>query len=293
LIQNADDNTFENDVIPTLSFHLVGSKNAWQMRIDCNEIGFKKENIEALCRIGDSTKKVKDRTKGYIGEKGIGFKSVFKVANVVHISSKGYSFRFDRRGMLGMITPIIETFPPASLIGAPEGRTQGNQTQLLLELLGESEFKSIIKELHMLKPQMLIFLRKIRKLIVHTPERDVQFEIQTVAEDQDLDRKETATLTSTSLRDGKTTKDKYLIVRRLVHSLAKDDRRENVEKTEVVLAFPLKQGRPRVRAQDTYAYLPINDYGFNVSSFLLIPLQGWKLICLKVSDTSRFHFACE
>ncbi|KAH6668745.1 hypothetical protein B0J14DRAFT_518033 [Halenospora varia] len=273
LIQNADDNTFENDVIPTLSFHLVGLENAWQMRIDCNEIGFKKENIEALCRIGDSTKKVKDRTKGYIGEKGIGFKSVFKVANVVHISSKGYSFRFDRRGMLGMITPIIETFPPANLIGAPEGRTQGNQTQLLLELLGESEFKSIIKELHMLKPQMLIFLRKIRKLTVHTPERDVQFEIQTVAEDQDLDRKETATLTSTSLRDGKTTKDKYLIVRRLVHSLAQDDRRENVEKTEVVLAFPLKQGRPRVRAQDTYAYLPINDYGFNYliqADFLLL-----------------------
>lgn len=102
-----------------------------------------------------------------------------------------------------MITPIIETFPPANLIGAPERRTQGNQTQLLLELLGEAEFKSIIKELHMLKPQMLIFLRKIQKLIVHTPERDVQFEIQTAAEDQDLDRKETATLTSTSLRDGK------------------------------------------------------------------------------------------
>jgi hypothetical protein len=239
LIQNANDNTFENDVIPTLSFYLSGSGNERQMRIDCNETGFKKENIEALCRIGDSTKKGKDRMKGYIGEKDIGFKSVFKVANVVHISSKGYSFKFDRRGMLGMLTPIIETLPPANFIKAPEGGTQGNQTQLLLELLGESEFQSIIKELHMLKPQMLIFLRKIRKLIVHTPERDVQFEVQTVAEDQDLDRKETVTLISTSLRDGKTTKYKYLIVRRIVGSLAKDDRRENVEETEVVLAFPL------------------------------------------------------
>jgi hypothetical protein len=160
-----------------------------QMLIDCNEIGFKKENIEALCCIGDSTKKAKDRTKGYIGEKGIGFKSVFKVANVVHISSKGYSFRFDRQGMLGLITPIIEMFPPANLIGALERRTQGDQTQLLLELLSEAEFKSIIGELHILNPQMLIFLRKIQKLIVHTPERGVRFEIQTVAKDQDLDGK--------------------------------------------------------------------------------------------------------
>jgi hypothetical protein len=166
-----------------------------------------------------------------------------------------------------MITPILETFPPANLIGALKRRTQGNQTQLLLELLGEAEFQGIIEELHMLKPQMLIFLRKIQKLIIHTPQQDVQFKIQTVAEDEDLDGKETATLTSTSLDDDKTIKHKYLIVRRLVHSLAKDDRRKNVEETEVVLAFPLKQGRPWVRAQDTYAYLPINDYGFKVSSF--------------------------
>jgi hypothetical protein len=274
LIQNADDNTFEDDVVPTISFHVVGSDDAWQMRIDCNEVGFEKENIEALCRIGHSTKKVKDHTKGYIGEKGIGFKSVFKVANVVHISSKAYSFRFDRRGMLGMITPIIETHLPANLIGGLEGRTQGNQTQLLLELVSESEFKSIIYELQKLKPQLLIFLRKIRKLIIHTPDRDVQFEIQSVPEDQDLDGKETATLTTTSLRNNKMTQEKYMIVRRLKRSLAEDDRRENVKVTEAVLAFPVNAGRPLVHPQDTYAFLPINDYGFNVSCFLSQSLKS-------------------
>lgn len=238
------------------------------MRIDCNEVGFEKENIEALCRIGDSTKKVKDRTKGYIGEKGIGFKSVFKVANVVHISSKAYSFRFDRRGMLGMITPIIETFPSSNLIGRLQRQIEGKETQLLLELLGESEFKRINDELQKLKPQILIFLRKIRKLTLHTPDQDVQFEIQRVAEDQDLDGKETATLTRTSSRNNEKTEEKYLIVRRLQGSLVKDDRRDNIDVTEAVLAFPVnKKGQPLVQAQDTYAYLPINDYGFNVSCF--------------------------
>ena len=170
--------------------------------------------------------------------------------------------------MLGMITPIIETFPPANLIGGLEGRTQGNQTQLLLELLSESEFKGITHELQKLKPQILIFLRKIRKLIIHTPYQDVQFEIQSVTKDQDFDEEETATLTRTSLRDNKKTEEKYLIIRRLRGSLVQDDRRENVEVTEAVLAFPVNKWRPLVHAQDTYAYLPINDYGFNVSFFL-------------------------
>jgi hypothetical protein len=42
-----------------------------------NERGFSAENIRALCDIGNSTKK--GSNMGYIGNKGIGFKSVFRV----------------------------------------------------------------------------------------------------------------------------------------------------------------------------------------------------------------------
>jgi hypothetical protein len=239
------------------------------MLIGCNEVGFEKANIDALCRIGYSTKRAKDRTKGYIGEKGIGFKSVFKVANVVHISSKGYRFKLDRRCMLGMIAPIFEAFPPENLIGGLHSQIERSQTQLLLELLGEVEFNGIIDELKKIKPQILLFLRKIRKLIIHTPEEDVQFEIQRDTEDKDVDGNETATLTTTFLRSNKTAKEKYLIIRRLENTSVKDDRRENVEVTEAILAFPVdEQGRPLAHAQDTYAFLPINDYGFNVRCFL-------------------------
>ena len=41
-----------------------------------NEQGFSAENIRALCDVGNSTKK---GSAGYIGKKGIGFKSVFRV----------------------------------------------------------------------------------------------------------------------------------------------------------------------------------------------------------------------
>lgn len=42
-----------------------------------NERGFSGDNIRALCDVGNSTKK--EPTAGYIGKKGIGFKSVFRV----------------------------------------------------------------------------------------------------------------------------------------------------------------------------------------------------------------------
>ncbi len=53
-------------------------------------------------------------SEGFIGEKGIGFKSVFKVANVVHVASGHYQFKLDRREPLGMILPRLSTFSEAA-----------------------------------------------------------------------------------------------------------------------------------------------------------------------------------
>ena len=72
-VQNADDNTYLEDVEPTLAFVL--QENG--IVVLNNERGFSAENIRALCDIGNSTKKGANR--GYIGNKGIGFKSVFRV----------------------------------------------------------------------------------------------------------------------------------------------------------------------------------------------------------------------
>jgi len=72
-VQNADDNAYPEDVEPTLAFIL--QENG--IVVLNNERGFSAENIRALCDIGNSTKKGSNR--GYIGNKGIGFKSVFRV----------------------------------------------------------------------------------------------------------------------------------------------------------------------------------------------------------------------
>jgi HSP90 family molecular chaperone len=65
------------------------------LRIDCNEVGFTAGNVEAICAINQSTKSAKKADGEYIGEKGIGFKSVFKAADLVWISSHEYMFKLD------------------------------------------------------------------------------------------------------------------------------------------------------------------------------------------------------
>src|SRR5262245_52816085 len=98
VIQNAEDNLYSKSDTPTLYITVT----PYWVKIECNEKGFDVENIRALCRTGRSSKPL---GKGYIGEKGIGFKSVFKVAKRAHIRSPPYFFQLDQDRELGMITP--------------------------------------------------------------------------------------------------------------------------------------------------------------------------------------------
>src|SRR4051794_21861578 len=105
LLQNADDNLFEqaksDGKDPRVVFHVYRDK----IVIECNEDGFTEANLRAICNVGKSSKL---GAQGYIGEKGIGFKSVFKVAWKVWIQSGSFSFCFKhRRGDsgMGMISP--------------------------------------------------------------------------------------------------------------------------------------------------------------------------------------------
>ena len=110
LIQNADDNTYnlkEMSVVPTVKFVL---------HKDCisvlnNEVGFSDVNIRAICDVGKSTKD--PSRSGYIGQKGIGFKSVFRITNKPEIHSNGFHIQFDTTsGPIGYILPewIEESF---------------------------------------------------------------------------------------------------------------------------------------------------------------------------------------
>jgi len=79
-VQNADDNIYPEDIEPTLTF-ILQDKGIIVLN---NERGFSADNIRALCDVGNSTKK--GRNAGYIGKKGIGFKSVFRVIHTNTVS---------------------------------------------------------------------------------------------------------------------------------------------------------------------------------------------------------------
>lgn len=89
LLQNADDCQYPEGVRPT--FHLAVNGNT--ITTTYNECGFEKKNVRSITAIGESTKKQVLNGSFEIGEKGIGFKTVFSVADSVEIHSNAFHFR--------------------------------------------------------------------------------------------------------------------------------------------------------------------------------------------------------
>lgn len=88
LIQNADDNTYPTESHPKLFFYLENS-NTPILWMAMNECGLTDENVKSICSLAESTK---SNDKLTIGEKGIGFKSVFRITQTPQIYSKQFSF---------------------------------------------------------------------------------------------------------------------------------------------------------------------------------------------------------
>ena len=90
LLQNADDCEYADDVIPQYDFWANGT----EIKAYYNETGFTRKNVRAITAIGESTKKsLVNNSVHTIGEKGIGFKSVFAIAKDVTIHSGGFHFK--------------------------------------------------------------------------------------------------------------------------------------------------------------------------------------------------------
>ena len=255
-IQNADDNYYR-DVIPTISF----TNARGHLRIDCNEAGFAPANVEAICRIGKSTKK--DRSKGFIGEKGIGFKSVFKIADVVWISSQAYTFKFDRSAQLGMIAPIWEAFP---------GHTQADHSQFYLQLSKEKDSqaeKDLIKQLRSFDSTLLLFLRKLKKIEIFINDRDwkKRFNNHVTRTNTHAHGGELITINKNWTKTKKADETlQYFVARHVTSDMPIEPKRKGMALSEVVLAFPFVENKPAFHMQKAYAFLPIRDSGFRVGS---------------------------
>lgn len=245
LIQNADDNAYPEGALPRLSFQLSPER----LLLVNNEIGFNESNVQALCDVGKSSKENK---KGYIGEKGIGFKSVFNVSDAPEIHSNGYHFRFNRtdpENLLGYVVPewcdSEETLFP-------------NDTLIILPAKLGKQFSA--DTLQDLDASLLLFLAKLREF-------DLKHEDGTRTFSRH-DYENFSHLKSTVIDSRGTTlieESRFLRVSTAVSMQGADDeKRPENDISEVVLAFPVDsrgKASPQASSQ-VFAFLPIGLFGF-------------------------------
>jgi Holliday junction resolvase-like predicted endonuclease len=237
LIQNAEDNHYANSIIPELSFELLENDPtnttgcSGCLVIRNNETGFNINNIKAISSIGRSTK-ANQKDAGYIGEKGIGFKSVFVVSPSPHILSNGFKIKFlknDPKTSLGYIIPYWLNDNLKEFV-------KGTETTLLLPLqnkLGSeiSMFNKVQNELSKLSAELILFLRNLKKLSIKTPDYYANYEVKKEGDSIELLVNSTEGQSIT----------KYLLKSQmvLVPDEVKNDLRANVKQREISLAFPV------------------------------------------------------
>ncbi|KAF8016182.1 hypothetical protein BT93_H1638 [Corymbia citriodora subsp. variegata] len=256
LVQNADDNTYLENVEPALVFILQESG----IIILNNERGFSAQDIRALCDVGNSTKKA---SAGYIGKKGIGFKSVFRVTDAPEIHSNGFHVKFDiSEGQIGIVLPTV--IPPLDH-NVLSKLTSANSDQFdtsywktcivlpfrsdLSEGTGRNNVISMFSDIH---PALLLFLHRLRCITFRNLHDDSLVVM----------RKETSGNGIIRVSYGKEEMNWFVACKKLHGNIG----RCNFQTTEIALAFGLKESTdgnyiPCLDMQPVFAFLPLRTYG--------------------------------
>ncbi|KAK1385201.1 Sacsin [Heracleum sosnowskyi] len=268
LVQNADDNVYPGNVEPTLTFILMEGC----IVVLNNERGFSGDNIRALCDVGNSTKK--EPSAGYIGKKGIGFKSVFRVSDAPEIHSNGFHIKFDiSEGQIGFVLPTrippcdVESFSKLVKQDADENDNIWNTCIVLpfrskfSEALPMDKIASMFSDLH---PSLLLFLHRLQCIRF----RNMLSDSLTVMRKEILG----SGIIKVSLGNEKLT---WFVVSDKLNSGAI---RPDVKTTEISIAFTLhdlgnEEYIPRLDQQPVFAYLPLRTYGmkFIIQGDFILP----------------------
>ncbi|PYI03189.1 hypothetical protein BO78DRAFT_452009 [Aspergillus sclerotiicarbonarius CBS 121057] len=271
LLQNADDNSYARakamSVAPYISFHV----HRRQIIVEYNEDGFTPENLIAICNVGKGSKL---GAQGYIGEKGIGFKSVFMVAWKVHIQSGGFSFSFQHRigdSGMGMISPVWEDTD--EVLAVPLTRLtlflhEDDSDEFLA-----SQHETTLQQFRDIQATFLLFMRNLQRIDVHIHnDSDNSVLLTTFALEQQQGNR--VQLRRKRVENGVSDESTqhYHIVREIASGLPRSENRtysmaglstEAYSQAEVVLAFPLTHDSvPIVTSQDVFTFLPIRKMGF-------------------------------
>ncbi|ETK79908.1 hypothetical protein F441_14516 [Phytophthora nicotianae CJ01A1] len=257
LLQNADDNTYDDAVVPLGEFTLTNDK---EIVFYNNEQGFSPANIQAICDVGASTKAAVD-SEASIGKKGIGFKSVFKVSDNPQVHSNGFHICFHAKNSkhgtgMGYILPYW-------LDDTTQWRQRRGTTFVLpLNDASVQRVDDISQSLMAFEPSVLLFLRRIRELRLGDSARQQTLHFL---------KKETKLRANSQLvqlysqvkseNSVEIKQQKWLVVKETLEPPQLFNRSHT---TDIALAFPIEDfnAEDRPPLQQVFCYLPLRSYGF-------------------------------
>jgi len=281
IIQNFEDNRYAMGIVPEAIFELSEQR----LIARNNELGFQETDLRALCSIGKSTKEAKH---GYIGQKGIGFKSVFTITDQPHVYSNGLAFKFSKVPLtpevpLGYIVPyrLRDTRQAMEVLGGDPASLQSGKlpylrfTNLVFPLAEDPAcpgelpaYMEVQAEIEALPAYTILFLRKLQRIRFNLPQgKRVQFTKRVLRGTRHfssiLPPRHTAELVSQGgggLNWGDGGSKSWLIVSHEAprpHDIVEEGR-EGIEASTVTVALPLAESEwPRLMDKGVvFAYLP-------------------------------------
>ena len=287
LIQNAEDNKYVEPV-PYISFRLTktdptytdGSEGA--LIVENNEVGFNHNDVNAICAAARSEKKKKHE---YIGEKGIGFKSVFRVTENPHIFSNGYHFclpKFDEETGLGYIVPQWIDIPPKGF--------DLSKTHIILPLnrtdFGYDKIEDMLQDI---EPETSLFLSKLQEIRIKT---DTGTDL-TILKNDSAKPKIEILIEGKKQNQSFSLVNNFLVCTQTFHKPAHihQEKREDIEKRDVSIAFQLDEDS--MSLGKIFAYLPVKpiDFPFLVNADFILtssrqdihrdpPWNHWLIDCM-------------
>jgi HSP90 family molecular chaperone len=256
IIQNADDSRFlerkRENIEPFLRFKVTPET----FTIETNEDGFTRENVEAICATGKSSKKQTSENQ-HTGEKGFGFKSVFSVADEVHVQSGLWSFRFQHRqgeDGLGMVTPLE---------AAREDLPPDVTTRITLRLTSSDpeEYKRLLEAIADMPDTILLFLRQLPSICVDITQTGGRKEVIKVRKVASTPERAQIDKSRNTNNNEELSASAYHMFRHVVEKMPRNDRRLGQTVTSVDLAFPIDpvtgQYQISPMGQYLFAYLPL------------------------------------
>jgi hypothetical protein len=177
-------------------------------------------------------------SRGFIGEKGIGFKSCFRVTDEPHILSNGYQFKFDKNGELGYIVPIWVSNPKEIL-----PIKEYENTNIFLPFKKGIELKKISKLLSHINMETLMFLRKLTSIEIINKINNESFlyEAKKINNNDEIKYVMKSTIRK---NEKEFVKEKvFRLIKNIVYkpNEIKEEMREGLNETEILFGFEIDE----------------------------------------------------